>query len=330
MCRLNPGWPQTFLNLQLFVANGKNSVTRPKPFPQIALLYPTKAYYKSSAPFGGSTHQLQGALNALLDGQQTVEILMEHHLTGKMAQYPLIVIPKCNYLEPSFMDELRTYLRNGGKLLVIGCETSGFICPGTGIRSSEKTEVKFSYISADNRLGAIRSSLLSVDLAPESKPLSCFYDNYDYRYPGKMVSSSVCSYGKGMIAGIYFNAGSAYLEYKSPVLRDFINNLTTELFPNPLVKASGSHLVHVDVNTLNNGMYVNLVNVAGEHANQDVIGYDEIPSLKDLTIQISTVKEPTKIIMQPEGQELKINFYNGISKVLVSNLAIHSVLEIIP
>ncbi len=324
-------WLATNLSeLAAFCRERQKFCHKAKAVPQIALLYPTKAYYKSSAPFGGSTNQLQGALNALLDGQQTVEILMEHHLTGKMAQYPLIVIPECNYLEPSFMDELRTYLKNGGNLLVIGCETSGLFARELGIRSSVKTEVKFSYISADNRLGVIRSSLLSVDLAPESKPLSCFYDNYDYRYPGKMASSSVCSYGKGMIAGIYFNAGSAYLEYKSPVLRDFINNLTTELFPNPLVKASGSHLVHVNVNKINNRMYVNLVNVAGEHANEDVIGYDEIPSLKDLTVEINTVKKPTKILLQPEGKLLKINFYNGISKVLVSNLAIHSVLEIIP
>jgi len=303
-----------------------------KAVPQIALLYPTKAHYKkSSAPFDWSSITgLQGALNALLDGQQTVEILMEHHLTGKMAQYPLIVIPECDYLEPSFMGELRTYLQNGGNMLVIGCETAGLFARELGIRSSEKTEVKSSFISASNHLGAISSSFLSVDLAPESKPLSCFYDICDYRYPGKMVASSVCSYGKGKIAGIYFNAGSAYLKYKSPVLRDFVNDLTTELFPNPLVKVVGSHLVHVAVNKINIRMYANLVNIAGENANQDVIGYDEIPSLKDLTVQINTVKEPTKIVLQPAGKELKIDFHDGVSKVIVPDLPIHSILEIIP
>ena len=45
---------------------------------------------------------LQGALNLVLDGQYTVEILMEHHLSGKMNQYPLIIIPECDYLDAPF------------------------------------------------------------------------------------------------------------------------------------------------------------------------------------------------------------------------------------
>jgi len=33
-------------------------------------------------------------------------------------------------------------------------------------------------------------------------------------------------------------------------------------------------------------------------------------------------------VLQPEGKELKIDFQNGVSKVAVSELAIHSILEI--
>jgi len=72
-----------------------------------------------------------------------------------------------------------------------------------------------------------------------------------------------------------------------------------------------------------------LINVAGEHTNQSAIGYDEIPSLKDLSVNIKTPKKPSKIVIQPEGRELKIDFQNGTSKVTVPNLAIHSILEIV-
>jgi len=131
-----------------------------------------------------------------------------------------------------------------------------------------------------------------------------------------------------MVAGVYFNAGSAYLEYKSPVLRDFIANQIKELFTDPLVKVTGSHLVHVTTNQLNGKILVNLINVAGEHTNQTAIGYDEIPSLKDLNVSIRTENKPAQIVLQPEGKELKIDFQNGVSKVVVSDLAIHSILEI--
>jgi hypothetical protein len=76
-------------------------------------------------------------------------------------------------------------------------------------------------------------------------------------------------------------------------------------------------------------MYVNLVNIAGEHTNQKAIGYDEIPSLKDLTVSINTVQKPAKIILQPERRELKIDFQNGVSKVVVPELMIHSIVEVI-
>ncbi|NEW85492.1 MAG: hypothetical protein GZ094_24450, partial [Mariniphaga sp.] len=59
------------------------------------------------------------------------------------------------------------------------------------------------------------------------------------------------------------------------------------------------------------------------------IGYDEIPSLKDLTVSIRTAKKPAKIVLQPEGKELKIDYQNGVSKVGVSELAIHSILEVV-
>jgi hypothetical protein len=135
--------------------------------------------------------------------------------------------------------------------------------------------------------------------------------------------------GKGNITGVYFNAGSEYLEYKSPVLRDYISGIINDLYPEQLVKVSGSHLLHVTVNKLNNKMYVNLINIAGEHINQNAIGYDEIPSLKDLKVSINTVQRPAKIVLQPEGRELKVDFQNGVLKVLVSELKIHSILEVI-
>jgi hypothetical protein len=76
-------------------------------------------------------------------------------------------------------------------------------------------------------------------------------------------------------------------------------------------------------------MYVNLINIAGEHTNQNAIGYDEIPSIKDIAVSIKTGQKPTQIILQPEGKELGIDFQNGISKVIVPELMIHSILEVI-
>jgi hypothetical protein len=298
--------------------------------PQIALLYPTVSYQRNAPhPYSNPLGKLEGALNLVLDNQHPVEILAEYNLTGKMDNYPLIIIPECDYLAPVFIDELRKYVINGGHLLIIGTETASLFEKELGIKALKTSGDKEAFIATIDKIGAIRSALDSVELAPDTKVLSNFYDGSDFRYKGTMIASSENNVGKGKVIGVFFNAGSDYKEYKSPALRDFIGSLIMELFPDPLVRVTGSHLVHVTVNSLNGKMYVNLVNVAGEHTNQNAIGYDEIPSLKGLTVFIRTSQKPSKIILQPDGLELGIDYQNGISKITVPELNIHSIINVI-
>lgn len=301
-----------------------------KAIPQIALLYPAVSYQKNaSQPYSNPLGKLEGALNLVLDNQHPVEILSEYNLAGKMDKYPLIIIPECDYLEPAFIDELRSFVSKGGNLLIMGTETAGLFEKELGIMSIKAIGESEAFIATQDKIGAVRSALDSVRLTADVKVLSNFFEGSDFRYKGTMIASSENNVGKGKVIGVYFNAGSDYKEYKSPVLRDFIDSYITGLFPDPLVSVSGSHMVHVTVNSLNGKTYVNLVNVAGEHTNQDAIGYDEIPPLKDLTVYIRTVQKPAKIILQPDGRELEIDYKYGISKVLIPELKIHSILEVI-
>ncbi|MBA4410240.1 MAG: hypothetical protein Q8S54_18510 [Bacteroidota bacterium] len=298
--------------------------------PQIALLFPTQSYQRNaSVPFSASTDKLQATLYALLDNQLPVEVLMEHHLKGKMSQYPLIVIPECDYIDPSMLSELQTYVQNGGNLLVIGTETSGIFARELGIQSANTTDEKTLFISAANCLGGVSSKILSVELGSDSKVISGFYDSNDYRDQSKSVASSIRQVGKGKISGIYFNAGTAYSQYKTPVIRDFIAETISLLSPEKMIEVTGSHLVHVAINKLNRNIYVNLINVAGEHTNQAAIAYDQVPPLTDLTVTIKTPAKPGRIVLQPENKKLDFTYINGKSTVLIPKLEIHSILEVV-
>lgn len=59
-----------------------------EPVPQIALVYSGQALYRGSTKLFGSWGDLvilvKGVLQSLLDSQFSVEILMEHHLVGRM------------------------------------------------------------------------------------------------------------------------------------------------------------------------------------------------------------------------------------------------------
>jgi len=94
---------------------------RAEPVPQIGLLFSTAAHYrKLNAPFPRTHAHVDGVLQALLEAQHSVELLTESQLTGRLSEYPLIVVPEWEYLEPKFKASLDAYVEAGGKLLLIG------------------------------------------------------------------------------------------------------------------------------------------------------------------------------------------------------------------
>jgi len=298
--------------------------------PQVALLYPAKSYMKnSSTAYSFPTNNLQATLYALLDNQLPVEVLMEHHLYGKMDKYPMIVIPECDYIEQPLLAELREYLQNGGKLLIIGSKTAGLFSKELGIKLSNTTDEKNIFISAANRLGCINSKIFDVELIAESNVISRFYNKNDYSDPSKTVASSINQVGKGEIAAIYFDAGTAYSQFKTPVIRDFIAETIAQLAPEKMVDVEGSKLIHVALNKLNGKTFVNLINIAGEHTNQAAIAYDQVPPLTNIKVAIQTDSKPSKIILQPEGKQLEFKYSNGKTNVTVPVIEVHSILEIV-
>jgi len=178
-------------------------------------------------------------------------------------------------------------------------------------------------------LGCISSKILEVELSSDAKVISRFYGSNDYRDASKTIAASVKQVGKGKIAAIYFNAGTAYSQYKTPVIRDFIVETIAQLSPEKMVEVTGSQLVHIAVNKLKGKTMVNLINVAGEHTNQNAIAYDQVPPLTDLTVSVKTPAKPAKIVVQPGGKELKFTYSGGKSTVLIPKLEIHSILEIV-
>ena len=71
--------------------------------PQVALLFSTAAHYRRiNGLFSRDHGRIDGVLRALLEGQNSVEIQTESQLAGRLAEYPLIIVPEWEYLDPEF------------------------------------------------------------------------------------------------------------------------------------------------------------------------------------------------------------------------------------
>ena len=300
-----------------------------QPVPQIALLYSNAGYKHISpnvySPWSGELNPLQGILYALLDGQHSVEILRENHLSGKMAQYPLIVIPEWEYLEPSFKDELVEYAENGGKLLVIGAKAVKLFENELAVNFDGEVVDQQRQLGYGRHLAGLRTNYQLAKAASDTETLGQLYTLMDERFPDEHVFASVNKLGEGMIGAVYADLGNVYLERKTTVYRDFLQGMVRSLFPEQMVEVEGSRKVHVAINQKDDQLLLNLVNTCGDHANEQVYVYDEIPKTGPLQVSIRTEKKPVKVTLQPGNQSIDFSYEDGLLRFEIPELHIHKI-----
>ena len=103
--------------------------------PQVAVLYSADACLRNSPGLFtryDDTDKLRGVMQCLLELQYSVDVVTEHTLGRNLERFPMIVVPEWNYLQPTFRDDLVRYVENGGKLFVIGPETTALFAEAFG------------------------------------------------------------------------------------------------------------------------------------------------------------------------------------------------------
>ena len=297
--------------------------------PQIAILYSNATMKKYSKPLfeRQETHRIQGVLSALLDSQFTVDVLAEHHLHGRMAQYPLIVVSQQDALTPAFRQELLVYARQGGNLLLIGVESTKNFANELGVTLAGDATTSTKWVYFNGTTMVLNGAFQPVRANAGTQSFGSMSDS-EYGEPSKNQAATTIAFGRGKLTGVYTDLSRDYEKHQSSKQRDFIAALVRPLLPNPIVEVTGSHLVHVVANRLNNRLAINLINTGGRHADPQVFTYDEVPPLVNLTVKIRTDKKPTRIVQQPENRPLPIRYAHGIATVTVAKLVLHSILMV--
>lgn len=300
-----------------------------QPVPQIALLYSNAGYKHISpnvySPWSGELNPLQGILYALLDGQHSVEILRENHLSGKMEQYPLIVVPEWEYLEPAFRDELVNYTQKGGKLLVIGAQAVKLFEDELAVDFDGEVIDQQRQLGYKGHLAGLRTHFQLVKARSNTETLGQLYTLMDDRFPDDHTFASVNKLGEGMIGAVYADLGNVYNERKTTVYRDFLQGIVSRLFPDQMVEVGGSQKVQVAVNEKDDQLLINLVNTSGDHANEKVYVYDEIPKIGPLQVSARIKKKPAKVTLQPESQPVDFSYEDGVLHFQVPELYVHTI-----
>jgi hypothetical protein len=300
---------------------------RAEAVPQIALLFSTPAHYRrASGLFSRELSRLHGTLQALLESQQSVEVLGEHHLTGRLAEYPLVIVPEWEYLDTAFQEELKGYVRGGGNLLLIGPRTAAMFEKELAVRFAGESKPEAA-IAVDHagRTFETKGQSQSVELIPPAAAFGQLRVGRATDGPAQ-PAASISALGKGRIAAIYFTFGQGYLRTRNADSRAFLNLLVRQLFPEPLVEVTGSPDVDVSVHRSHGLLTVNLVNTSGPHATEPIV--ESIAPVGPLTVRIRTPQAPTSLVLEPGGEQLTFTHREGIAQVTIPSLEIHRALVV--
>jgi hypothetical protein len=252
---------------------------------------------------------------------------MEHHLEGRAADYPLIVVPEWDYLEPAFREALLAYVRGGGSLLLVGPRAAALFEQELRVKLRGEVEGEARrWLGYEGWLAGMRSSWQEVELLEGARPLGRLYRENDERGAWD-AAASIARCGEGWIAATYLNLGERYLHARASAARDFLDALVRQLYQ-PMVEVRGSHRVDVAVNWQGDRLAINLVNTAGPHAEEDVYVYDEVPPVGPLGVVVRTGARPAQVTAEPGGQELVYDWQEGEVRLTLPRLEIHTVLVV--
>ena len=297
--------------------------------PQVALLYSRASHYRQSpqvfSPNSSAVRSLRGALQGLVESQHCLQIVSEHHLHGHMKDWPVIVLPECETLEPAFRDELVEYVKQGGRLLAMGPKCATNFASVLGVTwAGSPVARQTGRIKHRGGEGDFTTSWQTVALGSTARAFGTI------RSTGTNAAvtpaASLAPLGQGMIAAVWLDLAERSADPATPAARIYLDALVRELFPQPLVELVGARDVDVSVARQAGKLLVHLVNTSGPHATEPFV--DVLKPVGPLQVAVRTATPPKQVTLEPGGQPLKFTHAEGILRVAVPEVPIHSVVVV--
>lgn len=297
------------------------------PVPQVAFLYSTYSHYREiNSLFGRDLSNLQGSLQALIEGGQVVDLVSEHNLSGRMKEYALIVVGECKTLDPGFRRQLLDYASEGGRLLLLGPDAASLV--------AEDLRLNLGDVSRDS-LQVIWRDLKFATTGParRARPAG------DARVVGQWSGSSgnasaaapaavVVPHGQGQVAATLFSFSRGYLQSRAPEMRNYLNGLVRDLFPNPRVRIVRGGDVDLCVTRVKGQLAVHLVNSAGAHWDSKTTLIDSLVPAGPIDLEIQCPDKPASVRLEPGGVALSQEYRDGVLRVTVPRVEVHAIVVV--
>jgi len=272
-----------------------------KQVPQVAVLLSTAAHYRETVrPFTSSIDLYRFVLTGLTMAKYSTELLSEHKLTGRLSEFPLIVIPNWSYLEPAFKTELLDHVQKGGQVLLVGPEIAKVFASELDVKIEEDA----SPLPEGQRADPSKDPRIKITLGPKAERVDIAIkaeNQVIFTDPG----ASLVKLGKGRLAAIY----------SSRPVGPLLTGAARILFPEPMVEVTKATVRDVVVNRIDGKLAINL------------IGADAKPQgPAEITIRLPAA--PQKLSLQPANLPLDFKYADGKVTAILPKLELHDIVMV--
>lgn len=298
---------------------------------QVLLINSEPSYFdRVKYPFNstiGALDTVNGMLQALLDLYYSVDVKTEHQLTLEvLLKYPVVVLPQCHLLERKFRDMFLKYAYNGGNLVVIGSESTKLIKKGLGVSFvGEETNIN-AELKWNDKVASIPGDWQHVELIT-AQAIGFRNSNNDNRLKGE-IASTMNNYGKGKIFAVYGPLSIAYFNSHHPNIKGFLGSMMKVAFVEPMVKLQTQAKVEMVIRKKDNRILVHLINVSIIPYSKRYITSDYIPPTGKIEVYVKLDKNPKDVKLVPNSGDLAWEWKNGTVHLTISNVDIHSIIEV--
>ena len=310
--------------------------------PDVGILYSPKAYYSCMPQTlfcrdNAYNMELNGVLMALCDTGRSVNVLHTQTVEKeKLSQYQTLIVTDYVEMEPNIQALLEDYVKNGGKLLIIGAQAAdnlsnvfdipmekGADQPVVVLKGlGSAVEMRCPYMRLLNTNGTFQMDECEVegDLSCPNPPPTIFVAQ-------EIPSFAMYQFEQGSVGVIPVSFGRTYLEDQTWELKHFVMDCAKAMgMGRAITNKAGT--VELFVTEKDQKTYVHLINLLGEHRSQNIKTFESIPAATDIQVELPLACTPNFVKLQPENQAIPYTKTNNGICISLPKVELYTIIEI--
>jgi len=236
-----------------------------------------------------------------------------------------MVVPEWKDIGVKARDVLLGYVRNGGKMLVTGVQSTALFAAALGVKLEGAPSEQAAFVAGDELFGNLRGMWQDVEPGTASA-IESRYPTYDSSREAK-CAATLSSYGNGQIAAIFGPVGAGYKSSHTAATRQFVRRVVSRIFT-PMVEVSGTNSVEVVLRRKNRRFMVHLINTSGMTTSSEFQNNGAIPAVGPVKLSVKLAGAPTRVTVEPGSRPLAGAWASGSWRATIPRRAVHEIVVI--